>query len=62
MSNSSRRAAPRIKSSPDYKLRVTGAFNNTWLHKDGALFRGAGLASAVRALRKQGYVVEKVPA
>lgn len=61
MSNSPRRAKPRIKSSPDYQLRITSPGGVTGLHAGGAKFRGAGLASAVRALRKRGYAVEKLP-
>lgn len=75
MSNSTRRAVTRIAHGPDYLLRVTDSTGRTQWHQsisaqgfmsatpdqEGAgVFRGAGLASAVRALRGRGYVVEKV--
>lgn len=79
MSNSQRRANPRIASSPDYVLlcggklscEPTGAlglfYGGTtdmvvWVGvKSEALpLRGAGLASAERALKRRGYIVERV--
>lgn len=75
MSNSTRRAVTRIAHGPDYLLRVTDATGRVMWHQtisaQGVMsattdqqgagkFRGAGLASAVRALRVRGYVVEKV--
>ena len=76
MSNSPRRANPRKRSSPDYLIRTTNAMGRVWWHvhfdakgqpigaddpRHASKFRGAGLASAVRALRRRGYVVERVP-
>jgi len=78
MSNSTRRAAPRLPSQPDCLLRCTSAPFIGMLYagmdtgrrlpmwvEPGDLclplrMRGAGLASAVRALRGRGYTVEKV--
>ena len=71
MSNSARKAKPKVDLGPDYVLQriMDGLFyggmfcsDPMWcdLYVDAALMKGPGLASAERALKRRGYIVERV--
>ena len=70
MSNSARKANPKVDLGPDYWLRIGGVYYVGLLEGSYAQgtdiaglakkLKGPGLASAERALKRRGYIVERV--